>query len=138
MWIETAINSLEKRRVQVLADYQRELAEIDTAIENLQRQKTDAQVNGGAETAEQPRLIPVRPGQFKGMKTAAALQAYLNERRGGPVPIGQTVHDLLLADVDLGQPSRHERNLKIVLANNTKQFKYNDGSDSVELVDANK
>jgi hypothetical protein len=135
MWIETAIESLQKRRDQVLADYQRELAEIDTAITNLQKQKDDVQASDSGDlTPEMLRTMPVRPGQYKGMKTAAALLAYLNERAGGPIPLAQTVQDLLLAGVDLGQSSRNERNLKIVLSNNTKQFKYNERTDSVELV----
>jgi hypothetical protein len=58
------------------------------------------------------------------MGMAAALQAYLNKRAGGPVSVPRAAVDLAVGGVNLGMPERHERNLKICISNNLKLFEY--------------
>ncbi len=42
-----------------------------------------------------PVEIPVRPGQYKGMKAGFAWHSYLTERGGGPVDVEKAIKDLI-------------------------------------------
>ncbi len=69
------------------------------------------------------------------MKAATAMQVYLNDRDGGPVDVKKAAEDLKLGGAEPGwQDDRYERNVRIMLSNNLKLFKYDKGSDVVELV----
>ena len=85
--------------------------------------------------------IPVRPGQYKGLKAGVALHAYLSERGGGPIKIDRVVKDLIDGGANLGTSKdskgidRRPRVVRNTITNN-RQFRYADrGETMVELAD---
>jgi hypothetical protein len=127
---EIAIRSLKEARLRMIEGYNRDLADIDAAIAQLQA------ANGNGTNEAWKTEIPVRPGQYKGMDLRPALEAYLLERAGGPVDIRQAVKDLDLAGADLGKTKeRYVRNVRITVSN-SKALRYGDrGKNTVELAD---
>jgi hypothetical protein len=123
-----AIRVLEESKQQAQERYTREIAEIESAIAKLR-------IEDAHKTGNQQRLkVNVDAGQYKGLTTAHALQAYLNQIGRSPAKLDDVVRDLLIAGVEVGKPDRRKRNLKIVITNNPKLFIYNEHSDTVELI----
>ena len=127
---EIAIRSLEESRSRMVEGFNRDLAEIDTAIAQLRAVNGSGSGNSEAWKAD----IQVRAGQYKGMDLRPALEAYLLERGGGPVDIREAVKDLALAGADLGQTKeRYVRNVRITVSN-SRVLRYGDrGKNTVEL-----
>jgi hypothetical protein len=129
---EKAIQILKRERQRILDAAQKEVEEIDRTIANLQ----SADFARGSPDTKGRELPQVRPGQYSGMPMREALQVYLNERKGGPVATKRAAVELALAGVELGKkagPERHERNLKIMISNNSRLFRLNEGDGTVSL-----
>jgi hypothetical protein len=123
-----AIEILQRERQRILDAVQKEVEEIDRTIASLRASDSI----GGSKTPK--HTTPVRRGQYEGMQIKEALQAYLNDRDGGPVSIKQAAIDLAVAGVKLGKPDRHERNIKITISNNNRRFQLDESDNSVSLV----
>jgi hypothetical protein len=128
--VERAIEELEKQKQAARERCINEITQLDETIATLRATLTTE--------ASPPVVYHIEfkpmPGKYDGLKKAVALQSYLNEIGGGPVPVKKAVSDLLACGADLGQIDRQERNLKIVIANNSRLFRYNEKNDTVELI----
>jgi hypothetical protein len=120
--MSTAIQILLKAREEMLARHQRELDELDASIDGLRQLETQ-----GKDTSEKKAPLPVKRGQYQGMKAAIALQHLLSDRDGGPALIAQAAQDLRFAGAEpKWQEDRYERSLKITVSNNLRLFRYLD------------
>lgn len=128
----TAIELLEKHKEQLMEECRRQIAQIDEDIAYLRRREADSI----AETDQE--RIPVRVGQYRGMKAAAALQAWLNEREGGPCPLDQAASDLKFGGAEPKWTRDYKQNLKIVISNNKGIFRYDEKADTIELLNRSK
>ena len=125
------IANLERLKQEVLDQAKQQVVEIERTIERLKlEQDGEAAQPPTREDSEQP----VTPGQFKDMKSAPALQAYLLQRGGGPVKIDRCVADLEKGEADLGADDRHERNLKIAISMRKDLFRVNEKNGTVEMI----
>jgi hypothetical protein len=105
---ELAIQALEEARARMIERYNRDMAEIDTAIARLRA------ADGGGSAGTKPDVVEVtiKPGQYKGMKPSPALELYLRERGGGPIDIHKIASDLELPGVTIAEDrDRYIRNL---------------------------
>jgi len=128
--LEIPIAALEEKRAQIVEKCNCDLAEIDAAIAQVRAMNP----NGNGELLKVG--IPVRLGQYKGMKLAPALDAYVRERGGGPIDIDQAIKDLEMGGAPLGQTKeRYKRNVRITISN-SRTLRYGDrGKRTVELAD---
>ena len=131
-----AVEALKKQKQEIIDSCTRRVAELDQWIATIQAQEMKRGGKG-------PMLvdIPVRPGQYKGLKAGAALHAYLSERGGGPVEVDRVVKDLIAGGADLGTSKdgqgidRRPRVIRNTISNN-RSFHYADHSkNTVELAD---
>jgi hypothetical protein len=129
-----AIDALERQKQEIIDSCARRVAELDAWIAKIRAEelKTGPKVPVTVE-------IPVKAGQYKGMKAGAALQSYLTERGGGPVEVEKAVKDLILGGSDLGTAKdgrgfdRRPRVIRNAIRNN-RIFRYADsGEKKVEL-----
>ena len=131
-----AVDALEKQKQEIIDSCTRRVAELDAWIATIRAQ--DAKRTGGGPVLVD---IPVRAGQYKGLKAGLALHTYLSERGGGPVDVERAVKDLITGGADLGTSKdgqgfdRRPRVIRNTISNN-RQFRYADrGKTSVELAD---
>jgi hypothetical protein len=87
-------------------------------------------------SCELPPTRKVVRGEYAGMDLKAAMHAYLAARGGTPIPRERMAADLATAGANLGHPSRHVRNLKIVSSNNKGVFRYDEATDAIGLVES--
>lgn len=123
---DAAIQILEQRRDQLLAEARAQAEELNRAIQRLK----------GAKGNPSPLLeFPeVRPGQWRGMDIKSALVAYLNERPGG-VLTTRVAADLVRGGVEFGKKrSDPRRYVRITIGNNRKVFAYDETTDTVRLL----
>src|SRR6185437_10443980 len=92
---ETAIQILEQRAQQILADAKAQANEIYQAIARLRGAK-------GVPSTATISFPEVRPGQWRGMDLRAAMIQYLNERPGG-VLTTRVASDLVRGGVEVGK-----------------------------------
>jgi hypothetical protein len=119
--VNKAVEVLEAERARIRSKADEEIKTLDehiARIKNWEMEKTEENVGG--------EFPEVRPGQFSQMDPHTALRVYLNDRKGGPVRIARAAVDIALGGASLGRPERHERNLKIMISNNSKDFTYGD------------
>lgn len=123
---QRGVETLRKERQRLIEEHSRALAELDASIEHLLK------LTG--EVPAKSSMIQVRPGQYEAMKGPVALRAYLGERAGEEIPISKVLADLQVGGAHLGAPTRHERNLKIGISNNSRLFDYNEAKQTVRLI----
>jgi hypothetical protein len=133
MSVDKAVQVLEQARQAEIERHRKEMGELDDAISRLRQQATTTFAEAAPEVA-------IRRGQWKDVHPKDALRQYLNDRGGGPIPFSQLVHDMRIAGGGGAEwaPDRYERNWKIMMSNNLKLFRYDESTDTVELVDAKK
>jgi hypothetical protein len=124
---DIVIDRLEAALLDLRLKYEKESGELQEAIARLKRERLQA---SQAEPDHAPQVVP---GEFKTMGMSAALQAYLNRRKGQRVPVARAAIDLALGGVQMGKPYRHERNLKICISNNRKLFVFDADDSTVRL-----
>jgi hypothetical protein len=122
---DVVLEKLEEALRELREKYEGEKRQLEDAIAGIKQQRL-------AINDKHPRPDVV-PREFEGMEMTAALVAYLNRRGGGPESIARAAVDLAVAGVALGNPDRHERNLKICISNNLDLFEYYLGKTSVKL-----
>ena len=129
-----AIDALERQKQEIIDSCARRVAELDAWIAKIRAEELKAGSKGPMAVE-----IPVKAGQYKGMKAGAALQSYLTERGGGPVEVEKAVKDLILGGADLGTAKdgrgfdRRPRVIRNAIRNN-RIFRYADsGEKKVEL-----
>jgi len=129
-----AIEALERQKQEIIDSCTRRVAELDAWIAKIRAEEEKSGSRGPA-----PVEIPVKPGQFKGMKAGFALQSYLTERGGGPVDVEKTIKDLIAGGADLGTAKdgrgfdRRPRVVRNTIRNN-RIFRYVDRNETkVEL-----
>src|ERR1700738_516437 len=91
--LETLINA----RNLLAQEYARKLQEFDSTIADRKRKLLET-------TPREQGDIPVRPREFKGIKTTHALISYLTARGGGPVKIKKIAADLAFGEAKMGGP----------------------------------
>ncbi len=81
------------------------------------------------------RRPTIRPGKYEGVKPAKAAEMYIKEAGGGLVEIAIMAQDLKRGGCAPEWKRAFEHNLRIILANNPRKFRYSKGSPTVGLVD---
>ena len=130
--LQRQIELQERLRKETEDRYRRDIAAIDETIRMLRHQIRRPHSNESAS-----EKLAIRPGQWRGMKPAAALQACLLMFEKQSTRLDDCLELLLLAGVDLGEKGREKRNLKIMISSNPKTFRYHKADDTVELIDKN-
>ena len=132
-----AVDALEKQKQEIIDSCTRRVAELDAWIATIRAQEAKHSTSGGPMLVD----IPVRAGQYKGLKAGLALHTYLSERGGGPIDIERAIKDLIAGGASLGTSKdgqgfdRRSRVIRNTISNN-RQFRYADrGKKSVELAD---
>jgi hypothetical protein len=125
--LQTLINERHFRA----QEYARKLQEFDSAIADRRRKLLEG-------APREQGDIPVRPREFKGIKTKHALISYLTVRGGRPVKRKQIALDLAFGEAEMGAPERHERTLKITANNNRGLLFYDEDTDTISLVQPKK
>ena len=132
-----AVEALLKQKQEIIDSCARRVAELDAWVAKIRAEETKR----GKSLGPVPVDIPVRPGQYKGLRAGLALQTYLSERGGGPIEVDRVVHDLIQGGADLGTSKdrkgldRRPRVVRMAIANNRK-FRYADQTErSVELAE---
>ena len=131
-----AIEALERQKQEIIDSCTRRVAELDAWIAKIRAEEEKAGPKGPVQVD-----IPVKPGQYKGMKAGPALQSYLTERGGGPVDVEKATKDLIQGGANLGTAKdgkgfdRRPRVVRNAIRNN-RIFRYADrGETKVELAD---
>jgi hypothetical protein len=112
-----AIQALENAKAELTAKFEREIAEVERAIEQCKNS-----ANGF------PR--------WQGMSMRGAAHAYLSDY-DGPVPFEELLCGLQARGVRLGDPAKPQRfqaNLKTMVVNNPTLFRYDKRKDTVMLI----
>jgi len=129
-----AIEALERQKQEIIDSCTRRIAELDAWIAKIHAEEEKSGLKSPVAVE-----IPVKPGQYKGMKAGFALQSYLNERGGGPAEVEKATKDLILGGADLGTAKdgrgfdRRPRVVRNAIRNN-RIFRYVDrGETKVEL-----
>lgn len=129
-----AIEALERQKQEIIDSCTRRIAELDSWIAKIHAEEEKSGLKGPVAVE-----IPVKPGQYKGMKAGFALQSYLNERGGGPAEVEKAIKDLIVGGADLGTAKdgrgfdRRPRVVRNAIRNN-RIFRYVDrGETKVEL-----
>lgn len=120
------VEILRRERQRLIEEHLKALADLDNSIEHLLR------LTG--ETPPKSSSVPIKPGQYAGMKGPVALRAYLSERAGEEIAIAKILSDLEVGGASLGSPDRHERNLKIGISNNSRMFEFDEEKQTVRLI----
>ena len=124
---DLVLETLEEKRRQLRADFEAQIRVLDEAIANIKKSRLAKNEIGS------DKLPVVIPREYSGMGMAAALQAYLNKSKGGPISVARAAVDLALGGINMGNPERHERNLKICISNNRRLFVYDRDDNTVRL-----
>jgi hypothetical protein len=124
---------------RILAGLIRDLKELTDDYETQKRDYEKAIAERkhyllAGDSASGKKEPPVRAGMYFGMDIGSAMQAYLTDRGGGPIKRKKIAIDLALAEAKMGDPSRHERHVKITANNNRGIFRYDEDTDTVALV----
>ena len=121
------IDNHQREIIGIVEESRREIAKLDFLIaQTPQDEKTNP--------ALAPHPAESKPARFKGMKVAVALQVYLRELGGGPIPLDEAVEAL-----EKGECLTHwvradkKHNLRITLSNNKSKFFENPEMDTVRL-----
>jgi hypothetical protein len=124
-----AVEVLRERLQQLEAEYERDRAELEQAITNLE--------SVPEKTGHAPSKKPaIAPGRWKGMGITDSVHAYLAQCKSGAVPFTTVMEALQVGGVELGDPSKPARfpaNVKTTIVNNRRRFRYDRRRDTVEL-----
>lgn len=129
---DPALRGLLRERDIIHQEMTRQLQTLDEEIARRRHSLMDG-------TSPGARQSQVSPGQYKGIKTADALENYLENRGGGPIKLAQAAADLAMAGVKISKkPGREEQNMKIMfkMGQNQQKFSYDEATDTVSLVRA--
>ena len=119
-----AIEILEKARAEMIAEFERKLAEVDKVIADLR-----ASDGSPSKPANPPT---VRPGQYRDIEPFEVLRAYLKERGG------RVKYDQMMRDLKVGEYASHiskdrwYRHAKQV-ARNRRELFYDEENDEMVL-----
>ncbi|PWT80204.1 MAG: hypothetical protein C5B44_05715 [Acidobacteria bacterium] len=134
-FVDDQVSTLEAMIERIEANAQEQIKPLRSAIAALRGSAPQPQTDG---TNQRTFAVGVKVGAYRGMSLVAAIQAYLNEHNGGPVPVAQLTQDLLKAGVLIGKkktgPKRPAttRDVRICISNNgRKKFVYDVDADLV-------
>lgn len=128
------IQALERAKDELTAKYEREIAELDRVIEQFK--KLPNPEAGNPESNHFPMVGVVAKRSWQGMAMRDAVHAYLSNY-DGPIPFDDLIFGLQARGVWLGDPAKPQRfqaNVKTMVVNNRKRFRYDKRKDTVTLI----
>jgi hypothetical protein len=138
--IAIAVRSLEKSKQDTTEQYERDIAQFNQIIANLnQLAMAETTTKIKPSNGKLKPIVtgpPVKQGKWSGMGLSDAVHAYLSNYKE-PIPFGDLMSGLKRRGVRLGnplKPKRYQANVKTTVIGNRRRFHYDKTNDTVVLV----